>query len=265
MEVVRIPNAVGYNQMPLTDQLFENKVKMKVEQGSYEGQVKNGVPHGFGALTYENNVHNHKIYVGEFVDGLPHGLGHLEFHDGRQYDGMRAKGFLHGKGKLYNPNLGYTYEGMWDNDNATGYGVTTLEKHPSVKSYEGDHVNGLAHGRGKTYFTDGRIYEGEFENNNCSGRGIMNFPDGRIYDGMWKDNNYSGKGTLKEPHGTFTGDFVEGYASEGTWISHDHTETHKGTFKNGNLWNGTKTYPYGSQQEYKNGKLKCCHCICAIQ
>jgi len=268
MERVSLSSPGGYNQYnqvdPVVKRALEEGVKINLESGVYEGQVKDGVPHGFGALTYNENYKASK-YVGEFVDGWPHGIGHYDYRDGCTYDGQVVKGDSHGKGVMYYPKgingstNEWKYEGSWVNNWPTGIGITTSENHPTIKRYEGEHVRGNAHGQGKTFFQDGRIYEGEYKDNQLCGRGIMNFPDGKIYDGMWANNNFAGKGKLISPNGTFTGEFVDGKAFEGTWISHDHTRTYKGTYdKNGEILDGTMTFYDGGFIHYRGGKERCC-------
>jgi hypothetical protein len=41
------------------------------------------------------------------------------------------------------------------------------------------------HGKGKFFWTDGRMYEGEYKNDLKHGKGIFIWKDGRKYDGEW--------------------------------------------------------------------------------
>ena len=47
------------------------KEKINLENGIYEGEVKDGVPHGKGKSTLSDG----SIYEGNFKDGFPHGKG----------------------------------------------------------------------------------------------------------------------------------------------------------------------------------------------
>ena len=52
----------------------------------YQGEVKNGVPHGFGIIIFpdEDNYDGSK-YVGEWKDGKKHGQGTNTWSDGTKY------------------------------------------------------------------------------------------------------------------------------------------------------------------------------------
>ena len=56
--------------------------------GSYSGQLKKGVPQGWGSLTYPNDV----TYVGRWDGGQEHGSGKLTYADGTSYIAMYDHG-----------------------------------------------------------------------------------------------------------------------------------------------------------------------------
>ena len=101
-----------------TNEAIEPK---KVHGGKdyYEGEMKEGKPHGVGKLY----LCNCSIYEGEFENGKMKGQGKLKWENGDEYNGMVNAGKLDGRGT-------YTY--------ANG------------DVYEGDLVNGESEGNGKT-------------------------------------------------------------------------------------------------------------------
>ena len=74
----------------------------------YEGEQKNGVPHGFGKLT---NAHD-EVYEGEFQNGEFHGFGKLTKPCGEVYEGNWKQGVISGQGKYTLAN-GDFKEGTW--------------------------------------------------------------------------------------------------------------------------------------------------------
>lgn len=79
---------------------------------------------------------------------------------------------------------------------------------PSGAKYEGGYLNGQPHGKGKLYYTDGRIYTGDFKYSYFAGRGEMFFPDSSVYVGGFKRGLRSGIGVLKEADGDiFSGEW----------------------------------------------------------
>lgn len=66
------------------------------EQGKYiykdgstwKGNMKDGVPHGFGSLQYKNG----NLYVGQFINHMPNGEGSLEFYKGKTIEGLWKDG-----------------------------------------------------------------------------------------------------------------------------------------------------------------------------
>jgi len=103
----------------------------------YIGELKNGLPHGKGRLTYPNgniykegtfldgNLHsigkmvyeNGDIYEGDFKHGFRDGLGIYKFHDGDIYEGEFKDGLKDGFGKFTSKSQnGDFYDGQWRQD-----------------------------------------------------------------------------------------------------------------------------------------------------
>src|SRR3972149_6175933 len=96
---------------------------LELPDGSiYEGEVKDGKPHGQGILLSEKGDWIH--YEGDFLEGLPNGLGIATRSDGAVYEGEFRKGVRHGKG-VTNFTSGNRYEGEYGQDITHGYGKFT--------------------------------------------------------------------------------------------------------------------------------------------
>lgn len=97
--------------------------------GRYEGQIKDGVEHGFGTRIFKNG----NRYTSEFKQGKFCGAGVLTLADGHKYEGEFRDGFYSGKGRLFYPN-GNIFEGSFKNSQRHGYGILTLK---SGTTYDG--------------------------------------------------------------------------------------------------------------------------------
>lgn len=110
------------------------------------------------------------------------------------------------------------------------------QTYPHGESYAGECKNGLRHGKGIYYFSDGSWVQGTWENDKLSGnatfyhaqhqrtdqgtfcgtarkgRGMMTWKDGNIYKGTWNDTEegLQGKGIMLSP---------EGKKEAGKWIN----------------------------------------------
>ncbi len=111
------------------------------KNGSYEGEMKNGKPHGKGINTDSKG----NRYEGDFVDGKPHGKGINTNSKGNRYEGDFVDGKPHGKG-IHTDSKG--------------------------NRYEGDFVDGKPHGKGiHTSADGGKIMTPAYIENNLASRG----------------------------------------------------------------------------------------------
>ncbi len=110
-----------------------------------------------------------------------------------------------------------------------GRGVFVFKSpNPSNRQrYEGEFVEGRMEGQGILRFLNGKVFEGQFHNNQIYGEGVFEWPDGKVYVGHCANDNPNGQGKLT------------------TVMSSE-----VGTFRDGQLWNGTLTYGKGLQQVY---------------
>ena len=62
--------------------------------------------------------------------------------------------------------------------------------------YEGLYKNGVKHGQGRYFWSNGNAFEGEYMNGVRNGMGIMYTDDGDWYEGLWKNDKPDEKGVL---------------------------------------------------------------------
>ena len=94
--------------------------------GTYEGDIVNGVPHGYGTAYYESGS---KAYEGEFEDGIPHGEGKIYHSNGNLgYEGGIKNDMRHGEGTLYYESGSIWYEGGWKEDKFHGFGIEYFDE-----------------------------------------------------------------------------------------------------------------------------------------
>jgi len=65
--------------------------------------------------------------------------------------------------------------------------------------YEGEMVNGVAHGKGTFFFPGGEKYFGNFNNGIIEGNGIFFWDDGCRWEGKFSDNKLNGDGVFYNP------------------------------------------------------------------
>jgi len=90
----------------------------------YDGEFKNGLPHGKGATTHPNGDR----YVGEFKSGDKHGNGTFAYSNGSSYVGEFKDGKRHGKGTFTWASgsfAGDKYVGEYKDNKRTGKGTYT--------------------------------------------------------------------------------------------------------------------------------------------
>jgi len=180
--------------------------------GTYVGEMKDGVLHGKGAITWSNGVR----YEGEFVDGLFQGSGHYQRPDGVVYDGEFARGDMNGWGVMV---LSATrrYEGEFSDGNFSGHGTYVTDR----ETYRGEFRDDLYHGKGQLDSSDGDSYTGEFIAGEFHGQGMFRSAEGDTWAGSFERGALSGPGTFKSAEGdTYAGEFR-------TWKFHGH-----GTYTN---------------------------------
>ena len=94
----------------------------------------------FGLERWKTNGDPKKdtVYVGELRNGVPHGEGTLTFPDGGKYVGEFKEGKIHGQGTATYPD-GSKYVGEWQDGNWHGQGTFT---YPDGTKYVGEFKDG---------------------------------------------------------------------------------------------------------------------------
>ena len=254
------------------------KGTLQLPEGRYEGEIKNGKPHGKGTFYFTDG----KKYVGDWNDGVRtgygifttpdnsmryegywvnntfHGKGTLIYSDGRKYIGNIENGKASGRGVFYFSN-GNRYEGSFADDVINGQGTFY---YASGAKYIGAWKYGKKSGQGVFYFSDGDRYEGSFENDEINGYGTCYYSTGEKYVGNWKSGEETGYGTCYYSNGAkYVGNWENGNRSgygtyyysngarfEGYWKNHEPNgkgvEYYKeGDYEEGTWVNGVQTGP----------------------
>ena len=173
-----IPNKIGIrikdqiiknynNNIKINPQQNSNESKKRVikkyifEDGEYEGEIREGLPHGEGKFKYKNGDQ----YSGEFKNGLFDGKGDHISKKGEKYSGQFKKGKRDGEGTCIFIN-GENYSGYWKDNKRDG--------------------------KGKYTFSNGDFYKGEFKEDMFNGKGTLEYSNGNKTLGMWKNNYRNG-------------------------------------------------------------------------
>lgn len=130
--------------------------------------------------------------------------------NGIKFEGVFENGMMHGKGKVVFPS-GNVWKGDFDHGRLHGEGVfewTTPVGWPSNQPFKKMYVGWIDDGKircvGKqsTYIFNKTVYEGEFVDGCAHGTGVMLWPDGRYFDGEWQSGKPHGEGTVVMSDGT---------------------------------------------------------------
>ncbi|MBA3721115.1 MAG: hypothetical protein H0W88_01770 [Parachlamydiaceae bacterium] len=206
----------GVELDPSTVQFFLNlaastiipEITLNLHNGTYVGQVKDGLPDGKGVLTYNKN-NARKRYEGEFAMGELQGMGILIWKNGKRFKGKFEKSNYHGRGKLTQEVC------IWEGEFIEGiiHGKGTIVW-PNGKKYEGDIHNGIPEGQGKLTYPNGSVYNGNFIKGKRSGYGEWRANDQleRTYAGNWENDKYHGRGKSSIKLGRYH------WFEEGTWL-----------------------------------------------
>jgi protein tyrosine phosphatase len=196
----------------------------------YEGDVKEGVVHGFGCAWKDGGV-----YEGYWEQGKPHGLGVLKEADGTVLVGRFEKGIycppsiisLNGEDEVWfkenffpiyaqcNKQILWlpqsVYQGEIEQQQPHGWGI---RYYPNGIVVHGFFQSGLPDGFARIDFPNKKFYQGEWKTGSPSGYGIgsIKLKDQHIYQGSWEKGEPHGVGVLKnfETGEIFCGKFLKG-------------------------------------------------------
>jgi hypothetical protein len=134
-----------------------------------------------GTIVYANGDR----YEGQLKDGIPHGQGTLVYANGDRYEGEWQDDKRHGQG-TYTHSSGAKYEGQWKGGKKHGEGTY---KYSDGNRYEGQLKDGVPHGQGILVYANGDRYEGEWQGGKKHGEGTYTSPSGDIIcKAIYKDD-----------------------------------------------------------------------------
>lgn len=214
---------------------------LSFENGVYEGEVLNGVPHGEGTFSFSDGA----SYVGEFKDGLKHGSGTFISGIGQKWVGQFREDRPHGQGIFTWPD-GQKYVGEY-RDGRAWHGTTFL-KNGEVKGHTRNGVfksivSECVRGARKvvTLKLRGRITQREYEE--CT------YPDGAIYLGPWKGQAKHGIGQYQFVGGSvYQGRFHFGMATGYGKVEWPDGSSQDGFFLDGQPY-GVSRYRWATGEE----------------
>ena len=121
-----------------------------------------------------------------------HGKGVEEIKELSRFTGNFVNGKKWGQGKLESLWHSGGYEGNFNDNMMSGWGVY---KYPDGRSYTGDWLDDKMHGEGRFHWPDGRSYKGSYVHDKKEGFGIFTWANGKWYEGAWRDGRQHGIGT----------------------------------------------------------------------
>ena len=213
-----ISNFIGENNFEALE--YSNSDKFV----KYEGQVRDGKPHGRGKMTYRDGG----FYSGEWQDGERHGTGTQTYSSGSErgsYEGMWKDDKEDGHGVIVLKN-GEKYEGSMSNGVRAGKGLLTFPPNDWLRrvSLNGDWKDDKATGYGTFYWNNDSKYAGELVNYQIHGHGVETYSPtdqfNRVsFEGEFIEGKKVGNGTMIWKNGAkyiggFSNDDLHGYGVE---------------------------------------------------
>eukprot|EP01043_Picozoa_sp_COSAG02_P047752 COSAG02_NODE_4611_length_5169_cov_7.011243_1_plen_1589_part_10 len=220
------------------------------QRGIYEGEFKDGFPHGVGKFAYDNG----DVYEGGFECGVRCGIGRCVTAVGAVFEGAWRDDVREGEGTEMWPNGDY-YNGAWSNGGRIGVGEMRYgtgdtfvgeweENHrkngcltyANGDQYTGEFIDDMRIGIGICRFANNDEYEGEWFNDLQDGEGICTYADGAVYTGAWSKGMREGEGEL------LLGDYDEEYLARsiyrGGWKKNKYSGLGSLTAANGDRYDG---------------------------
>ena len=168
----------------------EDKLNLAV----YEGDMFNGMRHGFGRLTTPKYVR-----LGTWRDDQFTGWGRESRRNGDILEGKFIDGRVTGKGILKNAK-GNLYVGDFVESRRHGYGELDTNRIHYKGGFLGDRLNG----RGIIHFkVEGHDFDGDFKDNEINGNGVFRWTNGDVYDGQMTRGKMNGFGRYTYANGQY--------------------------------------------------------------
>jgi hypothetical protein len=217
------------------------KGTLRLSLGTYEGEIKDGKPHGKGKCTFfSTDVHKRKDLYGTYVNGTIQGYAVLRWHDGMRYVGEFVDGDRTGIGQMQLTDG--TYLGYFVKNQYCGYGIRTWN---DGSKYEGMWADNTFHGPGVYKVTSGThsgTFSGNWEKGLKSGQFESRYDSGNTYIGMTSNGKYNGFGKYYFKSGDrYEGDFVADLRHGNGTEFYFSGEKFQGTWKNDKI-SGVGTY-----------------------
>lgn len=231
-KVVRVAMK-AHTEMQSQSSISESNENCVFFEGNFEGESKNGLPNGYGTLSFRKGNKNKvigtfgvdedkKVFLKEtrvkifFTDGdvydgdvddqlKPNGSGVYETKDGRKYDGKWVHGVKNDPGATIT-GPGWRYFGAISNNDLTGRGSLAFE---GGDLYSGDFSFGFLNGKG-VHKSGSITRSGTFQNNLLNGPGKVVY-EGDPYSRKMLEANFK-KG---EPDGNVTLTYEDGKVYSG--------------------------------------------------
>ena len=234
--ILTLNDGTKYNGNFIENEFTGEGTLINKNGGYYKGNFKNGLIEGNGICKNLNGI----TYEGNFENGKKNGYGKEESSE-YIYEGEFKNDLKNGKGKLNYKLLNESYEGTFEDNNITGYG---LYKWNNGESYKGTFINGKMDGSGKYIWPDGGYYEGDYVNNIKEGKGIFKWANGKIFDGNFKNGEPNGIGILTIKNVHYKVNFVNGKI-KGKVIEIDKGENYK-------KWKVNENFDYENNDDDDN-------------
>jgi len=261
-------NVITVIDNPYLKDLYDLDVVDLNNGNNYVGQIKDGLMHGKGVITYESGIK----YQGEFTNGKRHGEGTIIQLNGNRFEGKFFNDMRHGKGTFRWIN-GAVMKTEWSEDNRiynteaiykgdrniflkyNGLGIYTF---PSGSYYQGEFKDDVFHGYGTYVGPEGSLYKGQFENGNRSGNGTLIMTNGNRYEGTFINNMLTGQGRYTSWNGdSYFGEFLnDKFHGQGVLTKGDEN-SYRGGFLN-NKYHGQGVLTLNGvikEGQFEDGKL----------
>ena len=102
-----------------------------------------------------------------------------------------------GRGVFYDTKNDMILVTTWKDQDESSFGQ--IYNNLGNLIYEGEMINGVAHGKGTFFFPGGEKYYGNFENGIMEGNGIFYWEDGSRWEGTFSNNKLHGDGVFYNP------------------------------------------------------------------
>jgi hypothetical protein len=134
--------------------------------------------------------------------------------------------------------------------NDTGAAKKGILNGPNGSRYEGEIVDGKAHGKGIEILMDNYRYEGDFSNGQFNGKGTLQSQDGSTYSGDFIKGSLEGTGVLRLASGIqYVGEFLYGKFHGKGIMTSNNGERYEGEFYVGaKRGKGKLTWPAGQYE-----------------